>query len=122
MGECTYRVKNLRTDKMLAHSVGWAATHFSRMKGLIGQASIAAGEGLYIPHCGSVHTFFMKFSIDVVFLVRENRVKKIVECLAPSRIAFGSIGTFGTLELASKNVRKTSCGIGDQLYFQKNDV
>ena len=61
-----------------------AKNAFERMRGLIGRPPPAPGEGLLIPKCNAIHTFFMKYPIDAVFLDRENRVVKAVRGIRPS--------------------------------------
>jgi uncharacterized membrane protein (UPF0127 family) len=70
-----------------------------RMRGLLGRASLPAGEGMLLPHTPSVHMFFMRFPIDVVFLDRENRIVRISHDLRPWRIALGGRGAKSALEL-----------------------
>ena len=55
-----------------------ARTSFTRMRGLLGRRGLAEGEGLLLQPAGSIHTFFMRFPIDVVFLDREQRVVRVV--------------------------------------------
>lgn len=69
-----------------------ATSIWARFRGLMLKKSLPAGEGLLIDPCTSVHTMFMRFPIDVVFLDRENRVTKVVPALKPLRIAFGNGG------------------------------
>ena len=59
-----------------------------RNKGLLGRDGLAPGEGLWIVPCESVHTFFMRFPIDLVYLDRKNTVKKV-------RSAVGAMAAFG---------------------------
>lgn len=58
---------------------------FARAKGLIGRDH-APADGLLIPHCNAIHTCFMRFSIDAVFLDRENRPVKTVRNIRPWRL------------------------------------
>ena len=60
-----------------------AANPFARMRGLLGRSSLASGEGILLRPAASVHTGFMRFAIDVVFLDRELNVLRIVARLAP---------------------------------------
>lgn len=70
----------------LASHVELADSLFSRMKGLLGRNSLATGHCLWIKPCKGVHTFFMHFPIDVVFLDKEQRVVEIVSNLPPNRM------------------------------------
>lgn len=58
----------------------------TRMKGLLGRDSLSKGSGLWLKPCNSVHTFCMKFAIDVIFLNRNNQVVNIVHNLPPNRL------------------------------------
>jgi uncharacterized membrane protein (UPF0127 family) len=64
-----------------------AETPFARMRGLLGRSGLSSGEGLLLRPAGSVHTAFMRFPIDVVFLDRDSRVLKVAAELAPWRTA-----------------------------------
>jgi uncharacterized membrane protein (UPF0127 family) len=64
-----------------------ADTPWTRFRGLLGRCRLEADEGLLIRPAGSVHTLFMFFAIDVVFLDREDTVVKVVPALRPWRFA-----------------------------------
>lgn len=70
----------------------------SRLKGLLGKKGLAADEGLLLKPLSSVHTWFMRFPIDVVFLDHELRVLKVVSHLRPWRFA-AARGAQAALEL-----------------------
>ena len=65
-----------------------ARNPYSRMRGLLGRTGLAQGEGLLLQPAGSIHTFFMRFPIDAVFLDRERRVVSIAPDVKPWRNAF----------------------------------
>src|SRR5437899_2940363 len=64
-----------------------ARNPYSRMRGLLGRGGLAQGEGLLLQPAGSIHTFFMRFAIDAVFLDRERRVVRIASDVRPWRTA-----------------------------------
>jgi uncharacterized protein len=64
-----------------------AETPLARLRGLLGRSSLASGEGLLLRPAGSIHTAFMRFAIDAVFLDRADRVVKVAEALRPWRAA-----------------------------------
>jgi uncharacterized membrane protein (UPF0127 family) len=72
----------------------------ARLRGLLGRRGLEAGEGLLIPRTSSVHTHFMRFAIDVVFLDADGRVAKIARGLRPWRFT-GARGAKDVLELPS---------------------
>ena len=71
-----------------------------RMRGLLGRDGLEPGAGLWIARTGSVHTFFMRFPMDAVFLDRELRVRKVVPAVRPWRFAW-SRGAKSVVELAA---------------------
>jgi hypothetical protein len=75
-----------------------ADSFLSRLRGLLGRRGLEVGEALWIPRTSSVHTHFMRFAIDVVFLDGEGRVAKVVRGLRPWRVA-GARGAKDVLEL-----------------------
>jgi uncharacterized membrane protein (UPF0127 family) len=64
-----------------------AETMFARLRGLLGRSGLSSGEGMLLRPAASIHTAFMRFPIDAVFLDRENRVVKVAAELAPWRVA-----------------------------------
>jgi uncharacterized protein len=64
-----------------------AETPLARMRGLLGRSGLSSGEGLLLRPAGSIHTAFMRFTIDAVFLDRDSRVLKVAAELVPWRTA-----------------------------------
>ena len=95
---------NLRTHKELATEVKVADTLFTRMKGLLGRKELPFGEALWIKPCFSVHTFFMKFAIDVIFLNKTNQVIAAVSNLTPNRVPRLCPQSFSVLELPTGTI------------------
>jgi len=84
------------------------------MRGLLGRDSLAEGEGLLLKPCGSVHTLFMRFPIDVVFLDRELSVVAVRPKVRHWRTA-GARGAKVTLELAAGEAARLGIAPGMQL-------
>jgi uncharacterized membrane protein (UPF0127 family) len=105
------------SGKELAARITVADTFFSRLKGLLGTNSMPRGEGLWLVPCKAVHTFGMRFPIDLLFLDREQRVVSSVSCLVPNRISafYGSAAS--VLELPAGSLDGVSPGIGEQVQF-----
>jgi uncharacterized membrane protein (UPF0127 family) len=82
--------------------------------GLLGRRSLPAGKGLLIRPASSVHTFFMRFPIDVVFLDRNGVVVGIRHEVRPWRAAFARGGR-SVLELSAGEAARTGVRVGDQL-------
>lgn len=78
---------NARTSQVIAHDVELADTRESRRRGLLGRDSLDSRAALILRPCFSVHTAFMRFAIDVVFVDREGAVVKVVRNLDAWRMA-----------------------------------
>ena len=84
------------------------------MKGLLGRSGLEDGEGLLIRPTSSIHMFFMRFSIDAVFLDRELVVRKVVPELKPWRIAVAR-GAKSVVELPAGQAARRGVTTGDRL-------
>ena len=85
-----------------------------RVRGLLGRRGLESGEGLLLKPAPSVHTFFMRFPIDAVFLDRDGSVLKVRSHLRPWRVA-AARGAHATLELAAGEAERKGIGRGDRL-------
>lgn len=93
---------------------------FSRLAGLLFLPPLQPGHGLLLVPCASVHTAFMAYAIDVVFLDRAGRIRKIVPCLKPWRIA-AFLGAYQTLELAAGEAARLGLVAGVSLAHSLNN-
>ena len=94
--------RNKRTVEVLGVKAEVAETFAARARGLIGRSRPAKGEGLLIPRCNCIHTFFMSYAIDAVFLDSEGRVVKAVRNIRPWRIlVWGGLHARSVLETAT---------------------
>ena len=93
-----------------------AATPLARMRGLLGRRSLPSGEGILLRPAASVHTFFMRFAIDVVFLDDDLRVVAIASDLRPWRTA-GKRGARAVLELPAGECARRGLTVGDTIRF-----
>jgi uncharacterized protein len=114
------RLLNTRTGDVLADKVELAETHGTRRRGLLGRDGLEPSSGLVLSPCWAVHTFFMRFSIDVIFLDAQDAVVRIVSELAPWRIAACS-GARTTVELAAGALRGRDIVVGDRVRFVRAD-
>jgi uncharacterized membrane protein (UPF0127 family) len=110
------RISNLTRQVELAGSVDVADRGAKRRKGLLGRETLAAGEGLWIVPCEAVHTFGMRFPIDLIYLDRDKRVKKVRHGVPPWRLS-ACLSAHSVLELASGSIRRTRTKPGDRLTF-----
>ena len=110
------RVSNLTRQTVLAESAQLASDSAARNKGLLGRTSLPPGEGLWIVPCESVHTFFMKFPIDLVYIDRNKRVKKVRSNVPPWRLS-ACLSAHSIVELPAGTVLSTQTVSGDTLEF-----
>ena len=112
-----YRIVNLDRDCELAAYVEVAGESRSRRRGLLGSSRLDDAAGIWIAPCEAIHTFGMRMPIDVVFLDRKHRARKLVRNLGPARIALCLAGS-SVLELAPGAIARSGLQPGDQLQFQ----
>jgi len=112
------RVVNARTGAVLAEDVALAHDSQSRRKGWLGLESAPAGAGIWIAPCEAVHCFFMKFTIDVLFLDKQKRVIRCRPALRPWRIAV-CVRANSVLELPEGTIEAAQTKEGDQLLVEK---
>ncbi|MDX1980534.1 MAG: DUF192 domain-containing protein [Bryobacteraceae bacterium] len=112
------RVRNATKGTVLAESAGVADTPETRNRGLLKHQSLPEGEGLWIIPTQGVHTFFMKFAIDVLYLNKARKVLKIRPDMGKSRLSF-CLSAHSVLELPAGTAARTGTGVGDQLEFEK---
>ena len=114
-------VRNRTRGSTLAVKVRLADTPHSRRVGLLRHKNLAPGEGLWIYPTLAIHTFGMRFPIDVAFLDRRLRIKRIYHGLAPFRLTVPVWGARSVLELASGSLASTGTSVGDELQFSLQD-
>lgn len=112
------RVINQTKGTLVAEDVRVAASIWSRFWGLMGRKSIPEAGGLLLRPTSSIHTAFMRFPLDIVFLDRQLRVIKIVAGMKPFRatVAFG--GAHSALELNAGVAGQAGIQTGDQLALE----
>ena len=96
-----------------------ADTAASRTHGLLGRDSFAAGDGLILDPCRLIHTFFMRFAIDVVFYGRDLRVTRVARHVRPFRFAWGGWSARVTLELPAGTLARIPVTPGTQLRLER---
>ena len=114
--EIRLRISNLTRQTVLASSAELADKGERRRKGLLGREELAPGQGLWILPCEAVHTFGMQFPIDLVYLDRNHRIKKVRSNVPPWRLS-ACLNAHSVLELASGTIRDTQTRPGDTLEF-----
>ncbi len=110
-------VRNRTRETVVAENVLLADTPRTRRIGLLKHAGLQPGEGLWIYPCQAIHTFWMRFSIDVAFLDRHRRVKRVYHRMPPFRLTRIVWGARSVLELASGVLAGSRTATGDELQF-----
>jgi uncharacterized membrane protein (UPF0127 family) len=113
----TYTADNLTRGITLATRVRVAGNSAARRRGLLETESLEIGDGLWIAPCEAIHTLGMRWPIDVAFLDRHYRVRKIVRKLLPWRIAI-CFTAYSVLELPCGALHPTGTEIGDSVAFR----
>ncbi len=88
---------------------------FERMKGLLGRDDLPFGSAVLIKRCSSIHTFFMRFPIDLVFLDADGAVVRLVHSLRPFRMAWGGGKARSVLEATAGTIAKLGIARGDRI-------
>lgn len=110
-------VKNPSRGATIGDKIEEASTAATRRKGLLGRDGLADGEGLWIVPCESVHTFFMRFPIDLLYLSRDLKVKKVCHAVKPWRLS-ACLTAHSLIELPAGTLRRTGTRKGDRIVFE----
>ena len=111
---------NQRTDEALADRIELAVTRNDRRKGLLGRDVFETSSALIIAPCFSIHTMFMRFDIDAVFVDDDGRAVKVVRKLVPWRIA-ATASAHAVVEFAAGTLQDENVAVGDRLYLRAPD-
>ena len=96
--QSSFKLINRRNGRILAAHVLTAFDSKTRNRGLLGLDGFQSGRALIIAPTNAIHTWFMRFPIDVVFVARDGRVVKVRHRLRPWRMS-GAIGGYAVIEL-----------------------
>jgi len=111
------QILNATRGTTLATEASRATGVFERMKGLLGRASLAEGEALQIDPCNSIHTFFMRFPIDVLFVDKEGLVLRAFSAIRPWRLTRVYFQAKSVIELPAGTLEKTQTFEGDRIQW-----
>lgn len=112
------KITNRANGQVLTTHAGIANTSELRRRGLLKHETLERGDGLWIAPCEAVHTFAMKFPIDVLYLDKKKKVLKIRPNMAKSRISL-CLTAHSVLELPAGLAAETNTKVGDELEFEK---
>lgn len=111
------RIHNTTRGTILADRAQWARGLWVRGRGLMFRRQMLEGEGLVLVGSKSIHTFFMRFPIDVLFVARDGRVLLCHERMPPWRISALVLRSGYVIEVPSGTIRSTGTRAGDCLEF-----
>ena len=109
-----FRILNQTRDTVVASQLEIAGAGGTRRKGLLGREGLAPGEGLWIRPCEAVHTIGMRFAIDLVYLDRKMRVRKVRNKVGPWRLSACMVA-HSVLELPAGTAYRSQTREGDLL-------
>jgi uncharacterized protein len=112
------RIQNSTRGTVLAENGQVADTSAERRTGLLKHSALLPGEGLWIVPCEGVHTFGMKFAIDIVFLNKRRMVRKVRHAVPRRRIVLDLLA-HSVVELPAGTIAATQTAVGDQLQLEK---
>jgi len=105
----------------LVHDVEWGSDSWRRARGLIGAASLSTDHGLVLVPCRAMHTWFMRFALDIIFFSREGRVVRMAAQVKPFRMVWGGWPAWGVMEMQSGWFPWAHLKEGDQLIFRSKE-
>jgi len=108
------------TGDVLAADLRTARTAWARMRGLMGRTEMP-GSGLLIEPADSIHTFFMRMPIDVIFLARDGRVLKLCRMVYPWRICLAPWGARAVLEMRAGFIERHGLVPGERLEMRDKE-
>jgi uncharacterized membrane protein (UPF0127 family) len=108
---------NERTRAAIATEVELASTRASRRRGLLGRDRLDPSSALMLTPCLAVHTAFMRFPIDIVFLDQDGYAVKLVNDVQPWRMA-AAARAHTVIELSAGSLRRHAIALGDRLYLR----
>ena len=109
------RIQNVTRGTVVGDRIRVASSAWDRSVGLLRTPEVHPGEGLWIERSPSIHMFFMRYPIDVVFVDREARVIRTVSSLRPWRVVWWARGARDCLELPVGAIEASGTVRGDQL-------
>lgn len=118
-GENSLYLKNVDNGQIISQSVIVADHFLSRLKGLMFTRELPPQSSMYFYPCSGIHTFFMNYNIDVLYLDIHNRILAADEDMKPGRIGRIIKGSVAVVELPSGRIGRTGTNIGQTVEFVK---
>jgi uncharacterized membrane protein (UPF0127 family) len=109
------QLKNKTKEKVIMMEIINADNFFTRLKGLLGKKGLPQGQCMFISPCKSVHTFFMKFPIDVVFIDKGFKVVKVIKNMVPGRTSPYVKEAWAVIEMSVDAELECKLAVADEL-------
>ena len=113
-----FSIRKKEDAKVLARRAGLANNFFSRLKGLLGTKGLSKDEGIILDPCKSVHTFFMHYDLDVIFIDKNNTIVGFEPYLKPNRFSSYYGKAKKAIELPAGTIDEQTIALGQKLEFQ----
>ncbi len=114
------RIINLKNNSVLADKGKLADTFWSRLIGLLNRSSLEKGEALILKPSYAIHTLFMRFSIDALFLDKNGKVIGLIHAIKPFRFSPAYFGCQLTIEFPENTLHSTQTQLGDVIMIVDN--
>lgn len=114
------KIINKRNNELIGDKIISGDTMLLRFVGLMGKKSLNDGEGLLLIPCNSIHMMFMKISLDIVFINKNNTIIHLIENIKPWRISPIIFKSHSVLELPVNSIKSKDLKINDELEIIKN--
>lgn len=98
---------NLQTGQIIANNLQMKDGFFERMVGLLGRKDLPPSSGIILKPCTQIHTCFMRFNIDVIFLTKDLEVLYVIENMPPWRLSPLLLKSYYTIELGAGTLKGT---------------
>jgi len=112
------QIFNKTKNTLVASRAKMAQNFLARMVGLLNRSSLSPQEALIIPHCQSIHMFFMRFPIDVIFVDSENKVVHLLKNIRPFQLSPIIFSSFYAIEMAVGGIETSRTAVGDFLLLE----
>jgi uncharacterized membrane protein (UPF0127 family) len=113
------QIINTSRQTLVAREVESADSYFKRLKGLMFRAELPPQHGLWIVPCFDIHSCFMRFRFDAIFVDKTLKVLHTIESMKPWRVSKLVRGGHAVLELPAGTIADTQTQVGDQLAWQE---
>ncbi len=112
------KIINVKNDYVIADMAKEAKSFWKQLKGLIGKKSFDSGSAMIFPKCKQIHTYFMRFPIDIIFIDEQNIVIAATENLGKNRISKHINASKCVIELPAGTINQSDLKIGDKILIE----